>query len=307
LSEGGTGEYFLLENRQQTGFDESLPASGLLLWHIDENRVNNSGEWYPGCTSCTSHYKVALVQADGLYHLEKKVNRGDGGDPFPGNTVNRAITLLSPLSATLYSGAPAGFGISAISDSTAVMTADFSLYDLLPPVTSLLSYPALHTWSGSGRFSFSANEAAQFECRLDGSDYAPCASPYTFSGLADGSHTFGVRATDTAGNVETVPPVYTWTIDSTPQTCTVKIGDACFGTIADAYESVQPGIRPSLKLPLGDLQTSIDLGRIVDVKLEGGYDAAFANRPGTTVITGGLTISAGSLVVDRVIIRCPDQ
>jgi M6 family metalloprotease-like protein len=32
-------EYFLLENRQQRGFDKSLPAFGLLIWHVIGNRL----------------------------------------------------------------------------------------------------------------------------------------------------------------------------------------------------------------------------------------------------------------------------
>ena len=34
-------------------------------------------------TEDESHYKVALVQADGLRDLESDTNRGDGGDPYP--------------------------------------------------------------------------------------------------------------------------------------------------------------------------------------------------------------------------------
>jgi hypothetical protein len=36
------GEYFLVENRFQTGFDAALPGSGLAIWHIDEHREGNS-------------------------------------------------------------------------------------------------------------------------------------------------------------------------------------------------------------------------------------------------------------------------
>ena len=35
----GTGEYFLLENRQTYGYDAGLPGCGLLIWHIDETRT----------------------------------------------------------------------------------------------------------------------------------------------------------------------------------------------------------------------------------------------------------------------------
>ena len=32
----GTGEYFLLENRQKTGYDRALPGCGIAIWHISE-------------------------------------------------------------------------------------------------------------------------------------------------------------------------------------------------------------------------------------------------------------------------------
>lgn len=90
-------EYFLLENRQRIagGYDEYLPAGGLLIWHVDEMQwsiysgPDNDNEC-PGPPHCSgacywNHYLVALEQADGLDHLEKYLNAGDGGDPFPGS------------------------------------------------------------------------------------------------------------------------------------------------------------------------------------------------------------------------------
>jgi uncharacterized repeat protein (TIGR01451 family) len=98
-------EYFLMENRQQLtgGYDQWLPGSGMLFWHVDEamwsiyGGPDNNNECAPvppsphcwgGCAS--THYLVALEQADGLDHLEYNTNRGDGGDPFPGSTGNMA-------------------------------------------------------------------------------------------------------------------------------------------------------------------------------------------------------------------------
>jgi len=74
-------EYFLLENRQKIGFDQNMFNSGLLIWHIDTQLTSG---WGPNNNE--PHYGVGLEQADGLYHLENGMNRGDGGDPFPGNT-----------------------------------------------------------------------------------------------------------------------------------------------------------------------------------------------------------------------------
>ena len=97
---GVSGEYFLVENRYKRDFDAGLPGSGLLVWHVDEAQLTNNNEWYPGCTTCTGHYKLAMLQADNLWQLEHGTNRGDTGDPFPG-TLNRTSIdgLTSPSSA----------------------------------------------------------------------------------------------------------------------------------------------------------------------------------------------------------------
>ncbi len=72
-------EYFLIENRQKIGFDKNLYIGGLLIYHVDDSKPNNRDE---------NHYKVGLVQADGLWDLNRNRNRGDAGDPFPGSTNN---------------------------------------------------------------------------------------------------------------------------------------------------------------------------------------------------------------------------
>lgn len=41
---GSVNEYFLLENREQTGFDVALPASGLLIWHVDDSQPDNTND-----------------------------------------------------------------------------------------------------------------------------------------------------------------------------------------------------------------------------------------------------------------------
>jgi hypothetical protein len=56
------------------------------------------------------------------------------------------------------------------------------------------------TTSSSPSIAFHANEAASFSCRLDTGAFVPCSSPLQLSGLAPGTHTVDVQATDTAGN-----------------------------------------------------------------------------------------------------------
>jgi large repetitive protein len=91
--------------------------------------------------------------------------------------------------------------------------------DITPPVVEIIEAPASPTTATTAQFTFTANEPATFECSLDGAPFANCVSPASYSGLSVGSHTFQVRATDTAGNTSQ-PLSYTWTIeedvDTTP-------------------------------------------------------------------------------------------
>jgi hypothetical protein len=90
--------------------------------------------------------------------------------------------------------------------------------DATPPNTSIgPSAPASLTTATGATFDFSSSEpGSTFQCSLDGAAFAACSSPKTYSALADGSHTFQVRATDMAANTDPTPASYTWTIDTTP-------------------------------------------------------------------------------------------
>jgi len=94
-------EYFLIENRGLSGFDFHLPRSGLLIYHIDENKLNNKQEWYPSLDP-SNHYMVALEQADGNFDLEKKNNKGDVYDTFPGGDNKNEFTPLTVPSSNYY-------------------------------------------------------------------------------------------------------------------------------------------------------------------------------------------------------------
>ena len=87
--------------------------------------------------------------------------------------------------------------------------------DATPPETTINSAPSNPTNKRDATFTFSSNDpSAGFECQLDAAAYAPCTSPKTYAELPDGSHTFHVRASDPAGNVDPTPATYTWTIDT---------------------------------------------------------------------------------------------
>jgi Big-like domain-containing protein len=88
--------------------------------------------------------------------------------------------------------------------------------DTDPPDTTITSGPASPTASQNATFAFTADEAGStFECSLDGAPFGDCASPVSYSGLADGAHSFGVRATDGSSNTDSTPDTASWTVDHT--------------------------------------------------------------------------------------------
>lgn len=84
-------EYLLLEFRQALEYDRDLQdRTGLIIYHVDESvpRMNNRG--YPGQAGWPengNHYRVAVLGADSLFHLERGVNKGDSGDSWPPGSV----------------------------------------------------------------------------------------------------------------------------------------------------------------------------------------------------------------------------
>lgn len=116
-------EYFLVENRQKTGYDSYLPGSGLLIWHIDDGKSNNTQEWWPGQPG-SNHYLVALEQADGLFELEHKYDYGDGVDPFPGTLGNITFDATTMPNSNSYTGGTSFVKIDNISSSAETMYAD---------------------------------------------------------------------------------------------------------------------------------------------------------------------------------------
>jgi hypothetical protein len=70
--------------------------------------------------------------------------------------------------------------------------------------------------SGASTASFayhSTEPGSTFECKLDGAAFASCpASGIAYMSLANGSHTFQVRATDPSDNVDPTPAGYTFDV-----------------------------------------------------------------------------------------------
>lgn len=100
-------EYLLLEYRTNTGYDASLPAGGVLVYHVEQGRPTRVS-----CNGCDRKYLVSLVEADGdgalLRTAEEGGNRGVAGDVFGGR---RTLDDHTTPSLRLNSGLPANVAV----------------------------------------------------------------------------------------------------------------------------------------------------------------------------------------------------
>jgi M6 family metalloprotease-like protein len=105
-SHKGTGEYYLVENRQLVGYDAGLPACGVIVYHVDES-VRRSNK----ANADDVHRLLDVVEADGSTSMDTYPYPGGPGDVFPGSSGHVDFNDGTSPSAVLYSGAPSGVGM----------------------------------------------------------------------------------------------------------------------------------------------------------------------------------------------------
>ncbi|HET8861668.1 MAG TPA: hypothetical protein VFM94_00270, partial [Solirubrobacterales bacterium] len=168
-------------------------------------------------TTATGTCGVSTWVADGALIAAQKIHLkrpGDGTTALcPGATLTVVFTATSGASEGTY--AWTSELLRGASDVyTLIGTQPAVVVDGTSPTVTLGAKPPNLSNHGSPSFGFSATEPSTFECRLDAGAFAPCTSPWGYTGLADGAHTFRVKATDKAGNAGP-EATYTWNIDTT--------------------------------------------------------------------------------------------
>lgn len=106
-------EFFLLENRQQEGWDKYIPGHGMLVWHVDfdeyvwaQNTVNNNA----------SHQYVDLEEADG-----RPTEYTRAGDAFPGTGNVASFTDDTNPSMRAWNGTRLNLPITGITETGGVI------------------------------------------------------------------------------------------------------------------------------------------------------------------------------------------
>ena len=151
-----SSRYFLVENRQQYGFDSDLNGVGLLVYHVDENRTAGFDSF--GLNNDDENNKLIDLEAsDGETDLDDNINRGDAGDPFPGSTGNTMFNANTNPSSNRNDGFITQISIENISEPDSLMYADISpmsnsgytvLYDEFGIAPTALTIGTEEQWAG---------------------------------------------------------------------------------------------------------------------------------------------------------------
>ena len=109
-------EYYLIEYRTKTGWDEFLPGQGLLVIHVDYD----ADIWYNNTpNNVSSHQRMTLIPADG------RLSGGTNStDPWPLGELD-SLTNYSVPAATVYTGGYMNKPITAMQVDESVLQAGF--------------------------------------------------------------------------------------------------------------------------------------------------------------------------------------
>ncbi len=169
----------------------------------------SSASW----SACTSPYDTPTLSPDGTYTFEVRALDAVTGDPDP-----------TPASHTF-------------------------LVDSTKPSLTIDSEPPDPTNQVPQHFEFSTSDpspssgAPTTECRIDTGSWDPCSSAQDLN-LADGDHTFRVRSTDPAGNVQTRS--FNFTLDTVAPTLSVTtVPDLISNDPSPAFEFTAADASPS--------------------------------------------------------------
>ena len=180
---GGPTEYFLVEYRSQTAgaFDQQIPGTGILIWHIDDTITAQRGFNGPNPSTQNTintgspHYGVSVVTADGV--TLSNANQGTSNNLFP---IGRS-KFDAPLS-NLFDGTPTGIILANIqgvgTNAVAFDAASLSGTDGVS-ILKLTSYPN-PAGPGYPHPSGPGHATIQFQLSKPANDYQ--INIYTLSG-----------------------------------------------------------------------------------------------------------------------------
>jgi Concanavalin A-like lectin/glucanases superfamily len=213
---------FAVRARDRAGNLDASPA--IYAWSVDTSTPDTQILSGPADASPSTDATFTFVSPD-----------AGGGATFQCALDGGAFAACT--SPHAYRGLPEGAHSFAVRVRDAVGNLDPSpanrswIVDLTPPTTAIVAGPTGAMPAASASVTFTASEPdVTFACSLDGAAFAACTSPASLTALAQGPHTFAVRATDAAGHADPSPATRAWTVDTIAPDVAITAGPAMGGT-----------------------------------------------------------------------------
>ena len=132
LATQNDNEYFIIDNRQQTGWDRFIPGHGMTIYRVeyDEN------QWWYNTINCNASH---------MYYEMLRAGNGSGAtasDPFPGSRNVRAINNTTRPSLKTWGGILNEMGLANITETNGIITFDVVNGDGSAPAPQLSVNPS---------------------------------------------------------------------------------------------------------------------------------------------------------------------
>ncbi|MCM2324575.1 MAG: hypothetical protein NDJ90_15050, partial [Oligoflexia bacterium] len=201
-------------DRKKDKADPALALNGIEAYGADQFPFYKVNRYDPATDASQCEFKLHKLRlngADPLDWMMAKIlkNKGEVKISLHGKSVN---ILAASVTVTGRDVDQCGPAPSPTPTSTTppppVPVAPKTFISAVEPSASPASSTSIQFTLGSDQLGVS------YECVLDNGAPSPCTSPQIYSNLANGSHSFSVKATNSAGLSDTVGAAYAWVIDS---------------------------------------------------------------------------------------------
>ena len=237
-----SGEFWLIENRQQIGFDAQIPGHGLLIYHVHSgigsvgNAINATypQRMYPVCASATTNPGTTASTYGTI---------NSGGCPFPGTSNKTSFTDNTTPNMKSWAGANTSKPITNISENSTTKTVSFAFMGGGSTDTQAPTAPGSLSSSNISQTSVTLSWTASTDnVGVTGYDIyrnnalltSTTGTSYNVTGLtASTTYSFYVKAKDAAGNISAASnTINVTTLNNIATYCTSKGNNSSYEWIA---------------------------------------------------------------------------
>lgn len=203
-NEGHPNEYYMLENRQKTGWDSGLSGEGLLILHVDYDKYY-FGSSFRGpntMTGTNDHARLTIFHAD-----NKETNLDEEGDTYPFGNVN-SLTNNSVPAAKVFNKNSDGTNFMNCNINQITQNADgtisFVYGNAMAADKSILLSESFNKCEGSG-----ANDGNWMTMRTGTGAFTPDVEGWSCASMGGASHC--AKFGSSASNATVTSPMINFT------------------------------------------------------------------------------------------------